>query len=161
MSDIKDRLAKLRQAAIAKAATPDLVTTQEEPAEDPAPAPPAAAKKPLKKAKEVTPEPVQKVAQKAPTVKVTRSKGGKSALYRLVKSDSPYLTKLLAADCATHNAAVAKALKMAGQKGITFDNMVANIQKTGWKTTSGNPAGILRWHLGCLEFRHQLVERIS
>jgi hypothetical protein len=177
MTDIKERLAKLRQAAIAKASTPDLVEPSATPVatEEPPPTPTRQAQgnnpkpqvktpqKAAKKAQEDKPKPQAKASQKAPAVTGSRPKGGKGTRYRLIKGElaNAYLVKILEPACVTHNATVAKALKTAGQGGISFDDLVANILKTGWKTTSANPSGILRWHLGCLELRHKLVERVQ
>jgi hypothetical protein len=44
--------------------------------------------------------------------------------------------------------------------GLTFVEMVAAVKNSGWKTSSPNPEGILRWHLGHLEHERGLVERV-
>jgi len=98
----------------------------------------------------------QKASKKRPSIDSVR--------YRLVvapTAQTEYLQELLTPACATHNAAVAKALRGAGKTGLTFAELVATIRQNGWKTTSPNPEGILRWHLRHLERDRQLIEKVS
>lgn len=86
-----------------------------------------------------------------------------NARFRLVAkpaTNGDYLKQLLTPTEKTHNAHVARALATGGKTGLTFVEMVATVRKAGWQTTSPNPEGILRWHLGHLEHERGLVERV-
>lgn len=153
---LEDRLKELKEKAAKSKPAPDPVSLQQTAPDEPEKPPKAAPKA----ARPVTARKEPKAALSAPAVAKSRAPKRSGTLFRLVQTDSEYLAKLLTPACTTHNAAVAKALQQAGRKGMTFEAMVAIIQKTGWKSTSANPVGILGWHLGYLEHRRGLVERV-
>jgi hypothetical protein len=87
-----------------------------------------------------------------------------NARFRIVAkpaTNADYAKQLLMPTEKTHNANVYRALAAAGKTGLTFVEMVANVKKAGWQTSSPNPEGILRWHLGHLEHERGLVERVG
>jgi site-specific DNA-cytosine methylase len=103
---------------------------------------------------------VAPTAAKKPRVKRADVANARFRLVAKPATNADYLKQLLTPHEKTHNAHVARALAMGGKTGLTFVEMVAAVKNSGWKTSSPNPEGILRWHLGHLEHERGLVERV-